>query len=34
MTVRFEWDEGKDRANIVKHGAWSMAKSVCMQSAM
>ena len=20
MTVRFEWDEGKDRANIVKHG--------------
>ncbi|MGD0360537.1 MAG: BrnT family toxin [Bryobacteraceae bacterium] len=21
MAVRFEWDEGKDRANIVKHGA-------------
>ena len=20
MTVRFEWDEGKDRANIAKHG--------------
>lgn len=20
MAVRFEWDEGKDRANIVKHG--------------
>ena len=20
MTVRFEWDENKDRANIVKHG--------------
>ena len=20
MTVRFEWDESKDRANIVKHG--------------
>jgi len=20
MTVRFEWDEGKDRANIVRHG--------------
>jgi uncharacterized DUF497 family protein len=20
MTVRFEWDEGKNRANIAKHG--------------
>jgi uncharacterized DUF497 family protein len=20
MTVRFEWDENKDRANVVKHG--------------
>ena len=20
MTVRFEWDEGKDRTNIAKHG--------------
>jgi uncharacterized DUF497 family protein len=20
MTVRFEWDDSKDRANVVKHG--------------
>lgn len=29
MTVRFEWDPNKDRANVVKHGvAFDEARKV------